>query len=407
MHESRSLRGLVKIALILGVVFFLSYLIFPQRYTAFISDIASQFGLIAAPQNSVVVSPILLQYSQQAEQGDFSGAITGAQQFLNNGNTQSGLDIFQAQKIINDTNRINASTSAARLLVYQAMIKTYQDASSSPLLEAWALNDVTMVLWNTGDPALVNVIAQEPTLAQFLVSTSTPQIVSSLAQFSYSLYPSSQAAYLAPTAEGNIYTNEAMAGSLASDHSPAEQSAKLDMIKWLTRGDGLYAIEQQATSSVVLGAASNPWEQISRGVLLGSLTLVDSTYAAQMHAAFQSVYKDYVNTNYPLLATPAASAMLFDSRYLYLIDPTDVASRQKDLNQFVTVVNANQTALGNLISWMNELKLVQQGKAAVSSIYGPQAWNSMQFAYQMYLADAKISPSFASFLVSQGWHVPQ
>lgn len=394
-------------AVIIAVLLVIGYFFFPQQYQTIFSDIASQFGLTIAPQNTLTISPTLLQFSQQAEQGDFAGAIDGAQQFLDSGHTRSVLDVFQAQKLINDTNLINASTSAARFAIYQDMLQTYNDASSSPLLAAWALNDVIMQISNTGDPALVNLVAQNPALAPFVVATDTPQTISNLAKYSYTIYPNSQAAYLASTAEEDLYVHEAAVGNLSSDTSPSMQAAKNDMVAWLTKGDQLLTVEQQATSTIVLGSAYNPWEQISRGLLLGSLALADSTYVAPMHAAFQSVYNDYAGARSAILATPAASAMLLDSYFLYMLDPSDTASRAADLQKFVSVVNMNQAALQNYISWMNELKLVQQGRAAVTAAYGPQAWGPMQFSYNIYLSDAKISQPFAAFLTSQDWHVSQ
>jgi hypothetical protein len=400
--------------IIIGILalFLITYILYPQWYQPLITMIDSAIGINMVPQDPIGInSSVLKELSVQAQEGDPTAVVSGVQHFLSDNRNISAADIFQANRILIDINLTMASSSRSRLDVYRSMIEVF-DKQSTPVLQAWALNDLIVQITNTGDPALLLLISQDPILQSYVSATSTPQTVTNLAIYSYSIYPTAQAAYLAPTADEDKYVNAAFAKNLSGISATEKASSKENMISWLSQGDSLYSIEKQGTSTVALGYTYSSWLEIARGTLAGSLALLDNVYWQQADYTFQSTYNTYKTTfdangnNIQLLITPAAVASLLDARFAYLLGPKTNSNRiSSDLQNFASLVTTYPSVMSNYISWINQLQVVAQGKTVVTNAFGPEAWASMKYKYAMYQNFAALSPQFSSFLTSQGWNV--
>jgi hypothetical protein len=390
------------------------YLIAPQSYQAMLSSIEGEFSIVPSSPATSAPSPAVLSLSQQAEQGDVVGASIGAQNLDGVGATPA--DAFGAALIQDTASALTATTSQARLSNMQSLLADYNRAlsSSTPFYQAWTLNAIVRAL-SRGDSTLLPSIAQDSALSSYVAAGDINTTMSNLAQYSYSIYPTSVAAYLSAENAQTYILQHYYVTPESSQIKAGLSASKATIVEWLGKGDDALAIESAAdTSQDVLGVGELPQDYLLRASLLSVLSLVDSSYWTQAQAAYQSIYDYYTKTldsqgnPYPILLQPVASAHLLESLYLYWLNANgNAAAIKTNLQQFVVAYNANPSIEQSLVASINSLQLVAQGKNAVVSVYGTQAWASMQNAYAMYLYFAKISPDFKSFLVSQGWNLSQ
>ncbi|HUO55835.1 MAG TPA: hypothetical protein VMU27_00135 [Candidatus Paceibacterota bacterium] len=390
-----------------------SYYFAPQQFDSAVGMIGSQFGLFASVPGQLTLSPQVSKSLVMMQQGDFSDAANAAEQVLSASSHYSQSDDMAAHLVIDSISISTATSSVERNEAISSLIRTYVTASSTPLYQAETLDNLITAL-SAGDASAFNMVAQEPSLARFLVPTSTSASITNLARYSYSIYPTSAAAYLLAT-----YPKVGILMYYQQKNDPvmAEKLAQAEtlILQLVNVGDNLLVIENQSTSTNPRIDITNiGYDYLNRASLLATVALIDPSYTAKAHAAFQQLF-DYYNVtrddsgnSYDILLLPVADGYLWEAQLMYLADPkTNADLIESDLRAFVQTIQKNQVIQQGQLVAINAPKIVEQGKQAVEAQYGNNSWVSMKNTYDLYVSLAKISPEFQSFLISQGWKLSQ
>ncbi len=392
-----------RLLIILGIIVVLVgifYLASSQQLVGFVYQ-QIQTVLFGKSNNQAVTTAL---------QGDIILASTQAQQALKSNTTSSAYDTYWNQGIVSYAKATTATTSSSNLAAAHDVLSAYQAASGN-FYRAWSLDNIIVFEYYRGSSKTSALFSTESTLAPYIVASDPSKTVTNLAQFSYQMYPTSEAAYFAAVSD-EVYIKDNFSKASDPKTASALKTAKNNILSWLAKGDHLRTIEERYASSSPMGVAYASWSDLYRTTRIASIALVDSSYWSQSHIAFQSVLNDYETTRdaqgkqYPFLLQPVAIASLSEASYLYMYDAKhNEATIKSDLDEFVQAVQANPSAEQSIVSSINGALAGKPG--ADMSAYSTSTVAFLQEGYQRYLSYAKISPSFKAFLITQGWNIPQ
>ncbi len=356
--------------------------------------------------NGSSFSPIAPVYSA-LRSGDYAVAASNAQEALSqHGASLSSEDTTWAHLIIADSYMLGSTSTVATQDGSLASIITDYQGLTDPFSRAWELDRLVESAASSNEASLTAALSGNVELDAFLASSSA-QTTSNLAAYSYSIYPTSAAAYYAAFSEAR-----AIFGNYAQ-HSPGTglTTLKDDVLLWIQKGDALRAIEMQYASSSPYGTqAYNAMTAYYRSLPISALALMDSSRMSDAQATYQTIYDAYASTqaaggDYPQVVLAVASAHLTEAYTLYLAGPTaNAAAIDGNLRSMISLVQANPDLLQRFTT---SFGILRDPSSAASLGFNADEIAALSTQHAIYVQMAAVSSAFKAFLVSQGWTLNQ
>jgi len=321
--------------------------------------------------------------------GNVSEAGIQARNLLSSGSTLSPVDAMWARLAAVDTYQGNATSSSAQETAISAFLETYH-AAPDALTRAWIVNRLDKLLWDSGVSTMSETLSQDPEFNKLLASTSL-QTVKNIAEYSYSIYPTSVAAYIAAGVSAQPIIDAYTEHGSVNASSPSIVSTKTEVINWLTESDYSRSIEMQYASSSPYGAATFIAEINSyRAYPVSALALIDPSYQSDANATYQNIFNEYTSSLSQNSAPSALLIQIVDSAYFMQA-------------YFLTIQNPIANKAQIIDDLHQGIALVQQYPDQLQQFVAAPQQNA-QPSLNMKLM-APISPEYKSFLTSEGWNI--
>ena len=327
--------------------------------------------------------------------GDTAQAAREASALLSSGAALSPTDTAYAHLAIADSYLATATSSDSQIEALSKLLQSYHEATD-PFTRAWIIDRFAGFALKLPYAPVAGLLSRDSEFNSMVASTSI-KTFHNIAVYSYTIYPTSEAAYIAAQSDAHVLIDSYVANKGVRETNVV-RAATSSIAEWLKKGDSAREIEQQYVSpSSYAGASFSSLIDLYRSYPLSAIALYDQSYQSDADSTFQAIYsyessqdQNSDNPN-PQLLQLTIPAHFSQAWFSLLKDPVLNKSKiENNLSEIVRLIHKYPDQL------QSELNLFSISDAVA---------NRSAQAHSDLVRMANISPEFKAFLKTQGWQL--